>query len=94
MARKRNHGRVSFNPVVAEKHLDDEVSEEEEEVEEVEEGEEEEVAKELEMEPGSADEPQQEEAPTLTSQEARALASNFKKMTRGMRALSRLRYRR
>ncbi|KAG8954152.1 hypothetical protein FRC04_000372 [Tulasnella sp. 424] len=82
MARKRNHGRVSFNPVVAEKRLDDEVSEEEEEEEEVEEGEEEEVAKELEMESGSADEPEQEEPPTLTSQEATALASKFKKMTR------------
>ncbi|KIO34276.1 hypothetical protein M407DRAFT_126958 [Tulasnella calospora MUT 4182] len=82
MSRKRNHGRVSFNPIVSEKHLENGLSEEEEEEAEEVEEEEVEVAKELEMESGSADEAEQDETPTLTPQEARALASRFKQMVK------------
>ncbi|KAG9051057.1 hypothetical protein FS837_012564 [Tulasnella sp. UAMH 9824] len=83
MARQRSQGKgkgkVSFNPIVHEKRLENGLSDDDE-VEEVEEVEEEQVAKELEMESASADEIDEGGTPTLTPQEARSLSGQFKQM--------------
>lgn len=93
MTRTRSQGkaksRVSFNPVVHEKPLENGLSDDDEVEEEVEEVEEDEVAKELEMESASADETDEDE--TLTAQEARSLSGQFKQMKRGMWPLSHIR---